>query len=352
MKKLASLLIVLMISSSLYSQNIINTLPTNGNFFIKDATNTFFTLKQSCGNVCIGGTTFDASNPEKLKVDAGNTSSFNVISGYGTINSYLQLNIKNNSNGSDASADLVATNDIGTEDKGYIDVGVNSSNYTESEYKITGKNDGYIYCVGNTGGTPVGGNLCIGTVSTSAVIKFFTGGTQASNERMRIDGNGNVGIGYTDPGSYKLKINGNCYATGFYYPSDIRLKSDIQPLDNTIEKIMKLRGVSFRYNNNNSKKEIGFIAQEMEEVFPEFVTTGEDGLKAVSYSNITAVLLEGIKEQQKQIDDLNTRLIALDKKSSVMQTSSFVPENSNAGLWIFLSAVTLSIAGIVTRKRK
>jgi hypothetical protein len=351
MNRLTLIISTLLICGSIFAQNITNTLPYNGNFIIKDATNTFFTLAQTCGNVGIGTTTFDGTNPEKLKVDAGNTSSKNVISGYGTINSYLQLNIQNLSNGSSASADIVATNDIGNDSKGYLDMGINSSNYSDAAYSIGGKNDAYIYCVGNTGGSTVGGNLSIGTASTNAIIKFHIGGTTSDKERMRIDANGNVGIGTQNPGTYKLYISGNCYATQFYVPSDIRLKNDIQPLDNTLEKIMKLRGVTFKYNNDVSgKKQIGFIAQELEEIFPELVTTGEDGFKGVSYSNVTAVLLEGIKQQQKQIEDLNSRLTALEKKAPVTQSAGFIQQNSNLGVWFFLSALTLSIAGIVIRK--
>jgi hypothetical protein len=170
---------------------------------------------------------------------------------------------------------------------------------------------------------------------------------------MRIDAAGNVGIGTTNTGSYRLTISGTCYATQFYVPSDIRLKNDIQPLDNTLEKIMKLRGVTFKYNNDASgKKQIGFIAQELEQIFPELVTTGEDGFKGVSYANITAVLLEGIKQQQKQIEDLNDRLTAIEKKTGTIQTSGFDSSNSNSGLWIFLSALVLSAAGIIIRKKR
>lgn len=151
------------------------------------------------GNTGIGTTTFDATNPEKLKVDAGTTTSKNVISGYGSIDSYLQLNIRNTSNGVNASSDVIATNDAGDENKGYIDLGINSSNYNQAAYNIGGKNDAYLYCVGNTGGSPQGGNLSIGTASGSTSIRFHTGGTTTAFERMRVDANGYVGIGTTGP---------------------------------------------------------------------------------------------------------------------------------------------------------
>jgi hypothetical protein len=127
-----------------------------------------------------------------------------------------------------------------------------------------------------------------------------------------------------------------------------------------LDKINKLRGVSFIYNNDSTgKRQIGFVAQEMEKVFPEFITTSEDGLKAVSYANITAVLLEGIKEQQQkidnqqsQIDAQNDRLSLLEKKSGVYQSSGFGFSDSNMGLWIFLSASAFSVVYLIAKKRK
>jgi hypothetical protein len=360
MKKLVFIITFFLLYRIIFAQNITNTLPTNGNYIIKDATNTFFILQQSCGNVGIGTTNFDATNPEKFKVDAGVTSSFNVISGYGSIDNYLQLNIKNSSNGTYASSDIVATNDIGTEDKGYIDMGINSSNYSELEYKITGKNDGYLICVGNDGGTYVGGHLAIGTASTGASVKFFTGGTSNTNERMRIDATGNVGIGTTAP-SYKfqVKINGSneghVTTTGTWSSSsDVRLKKNIIPVANALEYIMSLNPVRFDMKNEEDSKtgnHFGFIAQEMEKVLPELVGTDNEGMKSIEYATLTSVLAGAVKEQQNEIIDLKERLIALEKKTVTTQTAGIVPVNSNTGLWIFLSALTLSVAGIVIRKK-
>jgi hypothetical protein len=360
MKKLTIIFLTLLFGGVVIAQNITNTLPSNGNFYIKDATNTLFTLKQNCGNVGIGTTAFDDFNPEKLKVDAGETSSFNVISGYGTINNYLQLNIKNFSNGAYASSDLVATNDIGTEDKGYIDVGINSSNYSEVEYKITGKNDGYIICVGNDGGTYVGGHLAIGTASTGAAIKFFTGGTSNTNERMRIDATGNVGIGTTSP-SYKFQVKisgsyeGHVTSTGSWSSSsDVRLKKNIIPVTNALEYIMSLNPVRFDMKNEEDSKtgnHFGFIAQEMEQYIPELVGTDNEGMKSIEYATLTSILTGAVKEQQNEIKDLKERLAVLEKKPLTTQTASIIPESSNTGMWIFLSAVALSVAGIVIRKK-
>lgn len=110
---------------------------------------------------------------------------------------------------------------------------------------------------------------------------------------------GNVGIGMNTP-SEALEVNGKVKATAFLYTSDRRLKKDIHTLPDTLAKILKLRGVSFKWNSNDEKT-IGFIAQEVEKVYPELVTTdAKSGYKAVQYGNIVAILVEALKEEHEE----------------------------------------------------
>lgn len=169
----------------------------------RNSSGTVLDVLSPSGSVAIGSSTFDATNPEQLKVDAG-SSTVNAISGYGNINSYLQLNILNRSNGNASSSDIVATANNGNESSGFVDLGINGQNYNQASFNIGGANDAYLYSIG-VGAT--GGNLSIGTAGSGKVIKFHTGGTTSSEERMRIDGSGKVGIGATNPNS-TLEING------------------------------------------------------------------------------------------------------------------------------------------------
>ena len=88
--------------------------------------------------------------------------------------------------------------------------------------------------------------------------------------------------------------------------SDIRAKENIVTIDSPLDKIMKMRGVYYTRKDTEieRKRQIGVIAQEVEEVLPEVVMTdtSEDKKKSVAYGNIVALLIEGMKEQQKQIE--------------------------------------------------
>jgi hypothetical protein len=104
--------------------------------------------------------------------------------------------------------------------------------------------------------------------------------------------------------------------------SDKRLKDDVKPLESSLDKVMNLKGVEYVWNNGSRKgqKDIGFIAQEVEEIIPEIVRekevifNKEENYKTVDYEKITAVLVEAMKEQQDQINDLKKEIQTLKSK--------------------------------------
>ena len=152
-------------------------------------------------------------------------------------------------------------------------------------------------------------------------------------------GAANYGIyGYAPIGasSYAGYFNGNVYATGtIAWTSDKTLKKNILPLSGSLQKVLGLQGVTYEWKSESELAsvrtakslegketdnrtfnfptglQIGVIAQDVEKILPELVQTDGEGLKSVDYTKIIPLLIEAIKDQQKQIDELNTLVNAL-----------------------------------------
>ena len=146
--------------------------------------------------------------------------------------------------------------------------------------------------------------------SSVPAIQFQTGtvANEASdaNTVMTMTKGGLVGIGLVNPDDKFVVFNGSTtgrYTTGGWtHSSDARLKNSIVPLENSLEKIMQLEGVSYKYNNDTSQKtQVGFIAQQVEPIFPEVVETDKKGFKSMIYSNLVAPVIEAIKELYEKV---------------------------------------------------
>lgn len=148
-------------------------------YFVTNTTLSSSAIYQS-GSTCIiiNQNNATTDNPEALYVWQPNTSSINVISGKGNLDNYLQLNIQNTNQGTIASSDVVATANNGDEFSNYIDMGINSENYTGA---LGGPNDAYLYSTGH--------HLHIGNASAHPIM-FFAGGDDVDiNNKLLLDPN-------------------------------------------------------------------------------------------------------------------------------------------------------------------
>ena len=152
-------------------------------------------------------------------------------------------------------------------------------------------------------------------IDNSDVVSFknqatFTNGidvTSAVNSTSKTTGTvkiaGGVGI------AKALNVGEDVVA---YASSDERYKDNLQAITNPIDKVKSLTGYTFTWNDKheqfNGNDDIGVVAQEVEKVFPEIVDTRDNGYKAVKYEKMVAVLIEAVKDQQKQIDELKEKL--------------------------------------------
>lgn len=158
------------------------------------------------------------------------------------------------------------------------------------------------------------------------------------DDLMQVQNDGQVGIGLSSVTSgFLLEVNGDIKCTGISTVSDAALKKDVNRVKKPLNRIMKLNGVSYQFDNEKAPnknlpngKEIGFIAQEVEEVFPSLVTSPEEGWSSINYQAMIPVLTEGLKKQQEQIEQQSNEIDNL--KARVRQLEAQVKsENRNAG---------------------
>jgi|GEM_PF-1474626 len=156
---------------------------------------------------------------------------------------------------------------------------------------------------------------------------------------------GNIGIGVTSPG-YKLDVNGSinmatgaalkiagtniCTAAGCTSSSDKNLKENIQPLQNSLQKILHLRPVSYEWKDKERfgfSPQVGLIAQEVEKIYPEVVVTDpQSGLKSIAYDHLISPLIEAFKslvqdtqKQNREIASLHERADKAEKENAAMK---------------------------------
>jgi len=124
-----------------------------------------------------------------------------IIQADQNIATYSQIIEQNHSSSVDASTDFVAVNDIGNNDIHFIDFGINSSTWSNTDWTINGPSDGYLYIDS--------GNLSIGTATAGKVLTFFTGGTLASKLRMTINDSGVTVVNNVTANSFTGPLTGN-----------------------------------------------------------------------------------------------------------------------------------------------
>ena len=157
------------------------------------------------------------------------------------------------------------------------------------------------------------GDFYLGNVGSNKYFRFHTNnsetffGMNCGTVRWR---QGSSTRFYFYPSTANMTINGTLTQN-----SDSRVKENVVEIDNCISKVQAMRGVYYnRTDFNTDTTKVGVIAQEVEAVLPELILESpDDGLKSVAYAELTAVLINAIKEQQEIIEDLKTRITKLEK---------------------------------------
>ncbi len=156
-------------------------------------------------------------------------------------------------------------------------------------------------------------------------IIFRTAGAGAANSAvvvqhiMRVHNNKGVTI-KTDylPSNVKLNVNGNVQAHAYWQGSDRRFKKDIKTIENALDKVNELEGLTYQYKigkvgdyefkDLEGKDQLGFVVQDLKAVFPELVKEDENGYHSVNYVGLIPVLVEALKEQQNIVAEKTSQI--------------------------------------------
>ncbi len=156
-----------------------------------------------------------------------------------------------------------------------------------------------------------GPEIIIGAGIAGAKSLILNNNIRAVNLEHSADGATTRLVDYTaGVARWTTDVAGNFTAAGNVTAySDERLKHDVQVIHGALDKVKALRGVTFKWNRDNSGG-VGFIAQELEQVCPELVHNCAD-IKSVAYGNVTALLVEAVKELRAEVITLRTELATL-----------------------------------------
>lgn len=157
---------------------------------------------------------------------------------------------------------------------------------------------------------------------SQASTRFFLYDQNTGTNPLVIKG-GRVGIGDRDATTNMLEVNGNASkssAGSWLGNSDARLKKDIQPITSALQKLMQLKGITYQWNDNHTgiKRpegiQMGFTAQNIQQVFPEAVTTDAQGYLQTAYGTYDPLLIEAMKELLKKVEVLEAKVKSLESR--------------------------------------
>ncbi|MCB0653264.1 MAG: tail fiber domain-containing protein [Saprospiraceae bacterium] len=174
--------------------------------------------------------------------------------------------------------------------------------------------------IGESPGSPAGYMMAL--VHEDYGLLIERAGTSNNWEIYAVD-NPNHNLSLFSNGYFRGEFDGT---SGEYYSvSDRNLKQNINPIGNVLDQVMQLKASRYQYKDNNpgQKQSIGFIAQDVQQLFPELVTVSEDkrseGIHAVNYAGFSILAIKAIQEQQTQIEALNAELEAQKKKAEALE---------------------------------
>ena len=181
--------------------------------------------------------------------------------------------------------------------------GTTGPNYDHSSLPNTGNQTNFFYTASTDLVTVENINIAGGaTLNGTTITTWPTGSGSGTLSNIVEDTTPQLG-GNLDGQAFTVTTTGDITAANFNSTSDERKKNNIITIPNALDTVGQLRGVNFDWIDSGSNA-MGVIAQEVEELLPEVVSTNEDGFKSVAYGNMVGLLVEAIKELKAEIEEL------------------------------------------------
>jgi len=125
-----------------------------------------------------------------------------------------------------------------------------------------------------------------------------------------IKDNGRIGVLTANP-AYAIDVAGEVRAVSFFHGSDARLKTDVKPIEQALDKVLAIKGVEFKWKKDN-RTDVGVVAQNVAEVFPQIVHKDSEGMMSVEYDSLIGPVIEAIRELKKENDALRSKVETID----------------------------------------
>ena len=250
----------------------------------------------------------------------GSGSGFTVFDGIGTSNGLLDIRDDGTSRMRFDTAGNVGIGTTTPSQKLDVSGNINATGTIECTKFIANASTGFEFDIENSNQfnmrhTAANKSMFFVTAAGTGTINF---GTNNVNSRVTITSTGalkstvSLAVGSITPSTTTGRIDASNDVVAFS-TSDIRLKNNIKSIDKALDKVNSIQGIEFDWIekekvHGNSGHDVGVIAQEIEEILPDVVTTRDNGYKAVKYEKIVPLLIEAIKDLSKQVDGLK-RLI-------------------------------------------
>jgi hypothetical protein len=202
---------------------------------------------------------------------------------------------------------------------------------------------------------PLGNNVGIGT--TSPAVRLHVRQDIANRAiEMQHESDADfwtVGVG-TSTKNLRLEFNGVfkgqfSSVNGLYSASDVRLKEEIEPVTQVLDKLMELKPSKYYYKSSRAtakNKSIGFVAQEVEKVFPELVAEEDEGYKTLNYGEFSVISIKAIQEQQQTIQEQRQQITSLEERLIVLENALKAFSIGNLNLPGDPNQVSKAVSGI------